>query len=602
MEDVVKWKENIRKLKAYRKKYGNYQVPPQWERDKQFSRWAENIRQHPGRLPAKVYNQLIKIGFTFKRTDDWSSMYGQLEDFYKEHGHSHVPPRQKEYDILFDWCVNQRNAQSLLTPRQVQKLNSLEFDWETRNGKDIRWIQMFEALKNFKQQYGHTKVPQDYTDNRQLGIWVSRQRRSKTRHELAADRIKKLNAIGFLWKEDIMRLREETWDKRYNELALYKHKHGHIDRIRIRRDHYQLGLWIESQIVRQENLSVQRKKKLDALGFSWSKGNFAEERWEELYQRLKAYKQKHGHCRVKRHEDFTLSVWIQRNKRDREIIGKDKRKKLEELGVKWPHQLFDENWDTMYRQLKELRKKNGHLGVSRSDAKLYEWMQTQKRLKKENKLPQQREEKLTALGFVWKGDAERTKLFVWESIYTRFKAFKTKYGERYHLRLKENPELDEWVTLQLHNKNKLSDYKRKKLDAIGFLWSRQGHFWNERWERMYEQLVIFRKKFGHCDVPQTYTTNKALASWVNGQRNKKLSADKKKRLEALGFSWAHEIGAKRWQQRVEEYLALKKKNKHTNIPIHTPLYSWIYQQRRNYNRLSQERKKILEKAGIIQKN
>jgi hypothetical protein len=250
----------------------------------------------------------------------------------------------------------------------------------------------------------------------------------------------------------------------------------------------------------------------------------------------------------------------------------------------------------MYRALKNFKAKHKHLIVPRTEARLYEWIQTQKRLKAEHRLNKIREQKLTALGFIWKGEAAVEKLKVWDAMYTRFVAFKKKHGARYHIKLKEHAELDEWVRLQLHSKHKLSSYKKEKLNAIHFLWDRSGHYWDERWERMYEALVVFRNKHGHCDVPQKYPANQSLASWVNGQRMKKLSADKKKRLNALGFSWKNEIAEKRWMQRVEEFLKYKKSKK--PVHHHTPLYSWIYQQRKNFKKLSPERKSILLRAGI----
>lgn len=599
MKDLANWKENFNKLKAYLKKYGNFDVPSQWDNDKRLSRWVENIRKHPDRLSASQYNALVKIGFNFGDPSGWDTMFRRLEEFYIKHGHSYVPSDQKKYESLFDWSSNQRRAKSLLTSRQVQKLDSLQFDWETLTDKDIRWEQMYQKLLIFKKKYGHTKVPQDFKENKTLGGWVSKQRGSKTRKLLSPERIKKLNQIGFLWKEDILRMKEEAWEHRYIELLKYKKAHGHMDRLKVRHDNYQLGLWIETQIVRQDALSSDRKKKLNAIGFKWEKEDYAEQRWDEMYTRLKAYKKKHGNCRVKKHQDFKLAVWVQRNKRDKEKIGKDKKKKLEDLGVKWPYELFRETWQKMYNELRDFKRAKNHLMVPKSDARLYEWIQTQKKLKIENRLSKEREEKLVRLGFVWNGGAEALKLKTWETMYKKFKALKEKHGVKYHVKLKENQDLDEWVKLQLHSKNKLSSFKREKLDAINFLWNRSGHYLNERWEAKYEQLVSFKDKYGHCDVPQRYPENQSLASWVNGQRIKKLSSGKRNMLNALGFSWKNEINERRWLQRVKEFIDFKKKNKHFVIPHHTPLYSWLYQQRKNFHALPPEKKKILKRSGIV---
>lgn len=599
MKDLTGWKENFNKLKAYHRKHRNFDVLSQRDNDKRLSAWVENIRKYPKRLSAKQYKELVKIGFDFDSPSDWNAMFYRLEEFHKKHGHSYVPSNQKKYESLFDWTQNQRRAKSLLTPTQLRKLDSLQFEWEGLVDRDVKWEQMYQELLLFKQKYGHTKVPQDFKESKTLGGWVSKQRSNRTKKRLQAERIRKLNSIGFLWKEDIIRMREEAWKKRYTELVRYKDLHGHIDRIKVRNDNYQLGLWIETQIVRQNALSPDRKKKLNAIGFRWEKEDYAEERWNEMYNRLKAYKKKHGHCRVKQREDFKLAVWIQRNKRDKEKIAKDKKKKLDDLGVKWPYELFRETWQTMYTELKNFRKVNKHVVVPRSDPRLYEWIQTQKKLKAEAKLSKDREEKLVKLGFIWKGDAEATKRKSWEAMYNKFKAFKERHGSKYHIKLKEHPELDEWVSLQLHSKNKLSSFKRDKLDAIHFLWNRSGHYWDERWERKYEQLVAFKSKHGHCDVPQKYPPNQALASWVNGQRTKQLSAEKKKKLNVLGFSWRREIEQRRWLQRVKEFIDFKKENGSLSIPHHTPLYSWRYQQKKNFHKLTVEKRRILKRAGIV---
>jgi hypothetical protein len=596
MEDLKVWKENFRKLKAYHQKHGSFNVSSEGN-DKQLARWVENIRKHPERLPAKSYKALVQIGFPFHTSSDWNTMFSKLENFYRKNGHVYVPSDEPALESLFDWTTNQRLSKSVLTSAQLQKLNSIQFDWETRTYKEVQWIEMYRALVDFKKKYGHTKVPQDFKENKTLGSWVSRQRSSKTRNILAPERIKLLNKVGFLWKEDILRMREDLWEKRYKELVQYKKTHGHIDRIQIRKDHFQLGLWIETQMKSQDRVSASRRKKLDAIGFTWDKEDFAEQRWQEMYTRLKAYNTKHGHSQVKQREDFKLAVWLQRNKRDKNKIGTEKRKKLEQLGVKWPHELFHETWENIYRELKNFKATHKHLIVPRTEPRLYEWIQTQKGLKAENRLNKVREQKLTALGFIWKGEAGTQKLKVWDTMYTRFIAFKKKHGAKYHLKLKEDAALDEWVRLQLHSKSKLSRYKKEKLNAIDFLWDRSGLYWDERWEKMFDALVTFKNKHGHCDVPQKYSANQSLASWVNGQRMKKLSADKKKKLTALGFSWKNEIAEKRWQQRVDEFLNFKKLKQ--PVPHHTPLYSWIYQQRKKFKRLSADKKAILQRAKIV---
>jgi hypothetical protein len=592
------WKQNVSKLKAYFKEHGNYDIPYHWKKDKQLSAWVENIRKQPKRLSSKQYSELRSLGFDFNFHSDWNTMLQRLEDFYENHGHIVIPQGQKKFDDLFDWVINQRKAKAILTPSQISNLDKLNFEWDFLTHKQLIWEQRYQELVDFKKKYGHVKVPQDFKENKVLGRWVSSQRRHKTAKLLSKERIARLNKIGFLWKEDIARILDDRWIKRYNQLVQFKKVNGHIDRFAVKRENYQLGLWIETQLAFAKRLPANRKKQLNAIGFNWDKGNFSEDRWQEMYAKLKAFKAKHGHCRVLKSHDFTLSVWVQRNKRDKNIIGKNKRDKLEQLGILWPHEYLNNNWEAMYNTLREFKKKHGHVNVPPTELKLYRWIQDQRKLKLSHLLKKDRENKLTKLDFIWSGEADRKMIQVWDSYYRRFKTLNDRYGSNYHEKLKEDDDLNAWVDRQLQSKNKLSDYKRDKLNAINFQWNRTGLLFTIRWEKMYEQLVTFKKKNGHCDVSQT-DPNRSLASWVNRQRTIELPEVRKTKLTKIGFSWVNEVLENRWLQRVEEFKALKKKNKNQNIKPLTPLYSWVYQQKKNFKKLSPERKKILLKEGIV---
>lgn len=39
------------------------------------------------------------------------------------------------------------------------------------------------------------------------------------------------------------------------------------------------------------------------------------------------------------------------------------------------------------------------------------------------------------------------------------------------------------------------------------------------WDAKYNELLLFRKRFGHCNVPQRWSENKTLGSWVIRQRS-----------------------------------------------------------------------------------
>jgi hypothetical protein len=592
------WSHYIKLLKAYKKQYGDFSVPSQWKKDRQFSQWVENISKHPERVPPKINAELQKMGFDFNPVPDWDSMFFRLKVFFEEHGHSYIPPNRKDLEYLFDWTIRQKQLKAILTAQQVKKLNSVDFDWNVSDRKMVAWEMMYKELENFKTVFGHVKVPQDYRDNLKLGGWVAHQRKNKTEGKLSRERIKKLNLLGFLWKEDIERMRHVAWEKQYNELVKYKKDKGHIDRFQIRKANYSLGLWVETQMVSKDRMPSYRKKKLNAIGFQWDKGNFREERWNDMYERLQMFKAKHGHTRVKRSDDFKLSVWLQRNKRDKDKIDKTKRKKLEQLGIKWPNELFRELWEKHFEHLKQFRKKHGHINVSKSNRQLYEWVQDQKKLRTENRMPKDREAKLKDIGFIWAGEIDKQKTKLWETQYERFKQLKKEHGEKYHISLKQQPDLARWFNRQIHSKEKLSAWKKEKLNAINFPWRVGKRYRMELWERMYDQLRAYKKQHGHCDVPQKYNKNQPLASWVSGQRIKKLSPEQKEKLNTLGFSWAGETAEKRWSESLQELLALKQKNKLHTLKPGMPLYSWLYQQKKNFHKRPEHKKKMLLKLGL----
>ena len=70
-----------------------------------------------------------------------------------------------------------------------------------------------------------------------------------------------------------------------------------------------------------------------------------------------------------------------------------------------------------------------------------------------------------------------------------------------------------------------------------------------RWEVMYDRLVAYKEKHGHCLVPNRHKEDFRLGSWVSTQRRQRkalllgrfdattLSTSRIQRLDAIGFAW-----------------------------------------------------------------
>ena len=109
------------------------------------------------------------------------------------------------------------------------------------------WEERFEELKDYRKKYGNCNVPQNYQHNKQLGNWVSNQRREYKKFQkgeksfITIERIAKLKSIDFVWEVD------ELWEKRFNELKDYRKKNGNC-LVPARYQHNkQLGLWVQTQ-------------------------------------------------------------------------------------------------------------------------------------------------------------------------------------------------------------------------------------------------------------------------------------------------------------------------------------------------------------------
>ena len=103
------------------------------------------------------------------------------------------------------------------------------------------------------------------------------------------------------------------------------------------------------------------------------------------------------------------------------------------------------------------------------------------------------------------------------------------------------------------------------------------------WQTRFEELKEYKTKFGNCDVPQKYSPNQRLGSWVNKQRNEynNRKAGKKSQmtnyridqLNSIDFRWAEPKGQKLWDKRFNELKQYKEKVRELLRSVHLLLSS-----------------------------
>lgn len=135
---------------------------------------------------------------------------------------------------------------------------------------------------------------------------------------------------------------------------------------------------------------------------------------------------------------------------------------------------------------------------------------------------------------------------------------------------------------------------------------------DDLWNMRYRELLQYKLKYGHCNVPQRYEPNKALGKWVhhNKQLLKKgcnLRKDRVDSLEMIEFSKKVLTSSeKTWYKRYTELVNFQKVNGHCDVPQryhpNLTLGKWVHRQRHSLNkkngRLSNHRVKLLHDIGF----
>jgi uncharacterized protein YbgA (DUF1722 family) len=333
---------------------------------------------------------------------------------------------------------------------------------------------------------------------------------------------------------------DNVWNKQYEKLVEFRRKNGHCLVPQKHQEDASLGRWVnkQRQLYVNNKLQDDRKDMLDEFGFVWVVDRCAPETWHQQYEKLVEFQRKNGHCIVPStyQEDKSLGKWVgkQRELHSKDKLRLDRKDLLDELGFAWG----GGNWLTQYEKLVEFKRKNGHCIVPinyKEDVSLGMWVNTQRQFHSKKTIRPDRKDLLDQLGFVWKAPAHSHE---WDRQYEKLVDFKQNNGHcLVPKRNQEDTAFARWVEKQrhLHSKNIIRLGRKELLDELGFAWG------GERWHKHYGQLVEFKRKNGHCLVPQKYQEDVALGRWVITQRqsnsNNKLRLDRKVLLDEIGFVW-----------------------------------------------------------------
>lgn len=192
------------------------------------------------------------------------------------------------------------------------------------------WNAMFERLLIYKQRHGDCLVPHRYKDDPKLGRWVERQRRNRKRDSLPDSRVDRLDQVGFEWS-----VRDKSvWDTMFMRLCHYKEQHGDCCVPTKYPPDPKLGNWVQTQRQCQDNLTEERRRRLDGIEFAWS----LREKWNCMFERLQEFKEKHGHCQVPpnyKDDDSKLGLWVSIQRTRETKLSLKRKERLDSIGFLW---------------------------------------------------------------------------------------------------------------------------------------------------------------------------------------------------------------------------------------------------------------------------
>ena len=199
---IIPWEKMYEYAKAYYEKYGNLEVPTNYETDDgiRLGQWISNQRQTTN--PESERGQklaTIEMRFEKKKTMlPWDEMYVYAKQYYEKHGNLEVPQKYVTDDgvKLGQWITNQRQTTNPES-EHGQKLLSIGMRFDKKL-ISRPWEEYYELAKAYYEKHRNLKIPKSYETESgiKLGIWIGTQRQSIDRE---SERGKLLESIGMIW-------------------------------------------------------------------------------------------------------------------------------------------------------------------------------------------------------------------------------------------------------------------------------------------------------------------------------------------------------------------------------------------------------------------
>ncbi len=456
------WEEGFAALEKFHAREGHSRVPALYvEGTFPLGRWVNKQRTNRENMLAERRQRLDAIGFAWDVIGDaWDEGFTALRKFQAREGNCLVPrPHLEGTFKLGQWVGVQRANKDAMSAERRQRLDAVGFIWDVIGDA---WEEGFAALKKFQAREGNCLVPRAHVEGRfKLGTWVGNQRTK--RNLMSAEHRQRLDGIGFVW--DVI---GDAWEQGFAALKNFQAREGNclVPHLHLEGT-YRLGAWVGNQRGDRDKMPAERKQRLNAVGFVWDARDAV---WEERFAALKKFQAREGNCLVPAlHVEgkYRLGQWVNTQRNTKETMPPERKQRLNAVGFVWDAR--DAVWEEHFAALKKFQAREGNClvppGHVEGNYKLGSWVYSQR--DNEQTMPPERKQRLDAIGFIWEPHQK-----AWEEGFAALRKFHTREGHclvpRPHV--EGTFKLGMWVHHQRGNRDAMSTERRKRLDAIGFIW------------------------------------------------------------------------------------------------------------------------------------
>ena len=488
---------------------------------------VQRTNRTKGKLEVDRERRLQEVpGWTWNAIESqWDEALTYLRAHIKQYGNARIPRPYLTEDgfKLGQWVHNRRRdyARGSLETNRAQQLETLPgWTWDPHADQ---WEDAFSQLLKYVEETGTSRVPKPKRGANALELWAQRQRASRAKGELDADRERRLQELpGWTWHS-----LADRWEEGFAQLQRYVEETGNARVLQsISFSGYPLGTWVTKQRAkrRQGSLESDRVERLERLpGWSWDP---VADLWEEGHRRLAEFVQLNGHARVPNAyavNGYELGNWvnIQRGLHLRKgKLDPERARRLQELPG-WTWDARADWWEEGYRRLQDFVESKGDASVPSSCTidgyRLGSWVNSQRGRYAKGTLDTDRQRRLQALpGWQWNTLDEQ-----WQEGFRQLQRFVERNG---HARVShsfshEGYRLGSWVAKQRakHAKGVLDLNRQRRLqDQPGWTWDGRA---SDKWEEGYRLLLRYVEQHGDARVVRSYAIDGfQLGTWVELQR------------------------------------------------------------------------------------